>query len=74
MEISLHDERSKLDEPGFNTHLGVTTSWSLERGRQSHILDIKTDLAYNLMIRLTKADMDQLRNRLIEIDAKSKSK
>lgn len=68
MKISLHDERVKPDEPGFDTPLGVTTSWSLERGRDLHILDIKTDLAYNLMIKLTKADMDQLRSRLIEIE------
>lgn len=61
MEISLHDYRAKSGEPAFDTDLGESTSVSLSRDRGQHILDIKTDLAYHLSIRMTKADVDELR-------------
>lgn len=60
-EISLLDSRAKADEPGFLTRLGnITEMWLTDQGE----LGIKTDLAYNLAIKLTKADMDLLRYRL----------
>ncbi len=73
MEILLWDNRVKAGEPGFEIPLGETTSTSLSRDEGQHIVDIKTDLAYHLSIKLNKADMDQLRNRLTEIDAKKQA-
>ena len=68
-EISLFDNRAKADEPGFHTPLGnITEMWLTDQGE----LGIKTDLAYSLAIKLTKADIDQLRSLLIEEQAAEK--
>ena len=61
MHISLIDNRLKSDEPGFDIPLGESTGMSLERDRELQILDIETDLAYHLRIKLTKADVEELR-------------
>jgi len=74
MEISLIDKRINPGEPGFDTPLGESTSVSLDRDRGLHILDIKTTLAYNWGIKLTRADIDQLRGLLIEEQAAEKRK
>ena len=70
MKISLIDKRVKSDEPGSDTRLGETTGLSLLRNGGLHILDIETNLAYHLRIRMTKADVEELKNQLIKTEAK----
>lgn len=65
-EILLQDERAGADAPGFLTRLGkITRMWLTDDGE----LGIETDLAYNLGIKFTQADIDQLRGLLIEEEA-----
>ncbi|MBA7544532.1 hypothetical protein ES705_36892 [subsurface metagenome] len=58
-EISLYNEH-EAGEPNV-TYLGKITKMWLTDQRE---LGIKTDLAFRLSIKLTKADMDQFKNQL----------
>ena len=66
MEILLMDRRARADELAFDTSLGETASMDLIRDSGSYMLSFKTDLAYELNIKMTKADLDQLRSLLKE--------
>ncbi len=68
-EISLYDEREELHEPNV-TYLGKITKMWLTNQRE---LGIKTDLAFRLSIKLTKADMDQFKNQLNGMDKATKA-
>ncbi len=64
-EISLQGERAKADEPNF---LGkISEIWLTDQGE----LGIRTGLSYSLSIKLTKAEKDLLRYRLIQLDTKN---
>lgn len=74
MEILLMDRRARADEPSFNTSLGKTAGMDLIRDGSSHMLSFKTDLAYELNIKLDKVELGQLRNQLIEAAEKQAAK
>ncbi|MBA7464980.1 hypothetical protein ES707_00138 [subsurface metagenome] len=72
MEISLIDRRANTDQPSFDTNLGERISVTLDRDRGLYILSINTNLAYLLTIKMTKADVDDLRRRLPATTSKEK--